>query len=220
MQTQNKIDRTSGKPTRSLSALLILASLASSEAMAENERKITWGGFIDTQWAYDFNSPPNGDRAFTTQPARSNEFSINLAFIDVKIDSPRTRGRLALQAGTSVQSNYSSEPKNGTVSGGDLSRHIQEARIGYAIGDRTWVDAGIFFAHVGAESWISKENLTLMAFNIWGIIVVFLLQIAQQALPLNPQNLSGVSWHSALNTAISFVTNTFPNAARSGKQVY
>lgn len=60
----------------------------------------------------------------------------------------------------------------------------------------------------------------LMAFNIWGIIVVFLLQIAQQALPLNPQNLSGVSWHSALNTAISFVTNTFPNAARSGKQVY
>lgn len=206
MQTQNKIDRTSGKPTRSLSALLILASLASSEAMAENERKITCGGFIDTQWAYDFNSPPNGDRAFTTQPARSNEFSINLAFIDVKIDSPRTRGRLALQAGTSVQSNYSSEPKNGTVSGGDLSRHIQEARIGYAIGDRTWVDAGIFFAHVGAESWISKENLTLTR----SLVADY-----------SPYYLSGVklthAWSDRLSTQL-LVTNGWQNISENNTE--
>lgn len=48
----------------------------------------------------------------------------------------------------------------------------------------------------------------LMAFNILGIVVIFLLQVIQGSLPLNPQNLPGVSWHSALNTAISFVTNT------------
>jgi K+-transporting ATPase ATPase A chain len=30
----------------------------------------------------------------------------------------------------------------------------------------------------------------------------------QAQLPLNPANLPNVSWHSALNTAISFVTNT------------
>lgn len=32
--------------------------------------------------------------------------------------------------------------------------------------------------------------------------------MTQHILPLNPQNVSGASWHLALNTAISFVTNT------------
>ncbi len=50
--------------------------------------------------------------------------------------------------------------------------------------------------------------LALMAFNGMGILAVLLLQLLQGALPLNPQSLPAVSWHSALNTAISFVTNT------------
>lgn len=203
MQTKNKINRISERTTGGISALLILASLASSEAFAENERKITWGGFVDAQYAYDFNSPPNGDRAFTTQPARSNEFNINLGFVDVKLDSPKTRGRFALQAGTSVQSNYSSEPRKGTVSGGDLSRHIQEARIGYAVGERTWVDAGIFFAHVGSESWISRDNLTLTR----SLVADY-----------SPYYLSGVklthAWSDRLSTQL-LVTNGWQNISEN-----
>ena len=48
----------------------------------------------------------------------------------------------------------------------------------------------------------------LMGFNIAGIVLVFLIQILQGVLPLNPQGFPAVSWHSALNTAVSFVTNT------------
>jgi K+-transporting ATPase ATPase A chain len=48
----------------------------------------------------------------------------------------------------------------------------------------------------------------LLLFNFVGIVVVFLIQILQAYLPLNPANLPNVTWHSALNTAISFVTNT------------
>ncbi len=48
----------------------------------------------------------------------------------------------------------------------------------------------------------------LLGFNFLGLLVVFLLQVAQGALPLNPQGLPGVPWHLALNTAISFMTNT------------
>lgn len=48
----------------------------------------------------------------------------------------------------------------------------------------------------------------LMAFNLLGLVVVFLLQVTQAWLPLNPQGLPNVSWHSAINTAVSFVTNT------------
>jgi K+-transporting ATPase ATPase A chain len=47
-----------------------------------------------------------------------------------------------------------------------------------------------------------------ITFNIVGFVVLFLIQIFQYYLPLNPQSFSGVSWPTAFNTAISFVTNT------------
>lgn len=48
----------------------------------------------------------------------------------------------------------------------------------------------------------------LLVFNALGFLVVFLLQMFQSILPLNLQGLVNVSWHSSLNTAISFMTNT------------
>ncbi|MEG6569083.1 potassium-transporting ATPase subunit KdpA [Thermoanaerobacterium thermosaccharolyticum] len=51
--------------------------------------------------------------------------------------------------------------------------------------------------------------LSLIAFNILSIIVLLAIQMLQGSLPLNPQKLKGItSWHLALNTAVSFVTNT------------
>lgn len=50
--------------------------------------------------------------------------------------------------------------------------------------------------------------LSLMTFNILGIVVLFVFQLAQGFLPFNPQGLGAITWHSALNTAVSFVTNT------------
>ncbi len=48
----------------------------------------------------------------------------------------------------------------------------------------------------------------LILFNIIGIGVVFLIEMMQNFLPLNPQNLPTVPWDLALNTAVSFVTHT------------
>ena len=47
-----------------------------------------------------------------------------------------------------------------------------------------------------------------MVFHILAILVLMAIQMTQAWLPLNPQNLPNVVWHSALNTAVSFVTNT------------
>jgi hypothetical protein len=76
----------------------------------------------------------------------------------LKLEAPSVRGRLALQAGTSVQSNYSGEPRNGTTSGPELARIIQEAVVGVKIADNVWVDGGIFFSHIGMEGFISRDN--------------------------------------------------------------
>ena len=48
----------------------------------------------------------------------------------------------------------------------------------------------------------------LLLFNLIGFLVVFLLQVFQNYLPLNPAHLTNVSWHTAFNTAVSFMTNT------------
>lgn len=51
-------------------------------------------------------------------------------------------------------------------------------------------------------------TFSLLMFNFIGFLFVFLLQLLQAHLPLNPANLPNVSWHSAFNTSVSFMTNT------------
>lgn len=120
--------------------------------------RTTFGGFVDGYYAYDFDRPSNFDRSYTTQPARHNEFNINLAYVAAKLDGSRVHGRLALQAGTSVQATYAGEPTNGSVSGATLSRFIQEAFAGYKVTDNIWIDGGIFFSHIGNEGFVSRDN--------------------------------------------------------------
>lgn len=50
--------------------------------------------------------------------------------------------------------------------------------------------------------------LAILWLNLLGLALLFALLMLQGILPLNPQNLPGLSWHLALNTAISFVSNT------------
>ncbi|WP_072567826.1 potassium-transporting ATPase subunit KdpA [Enterobacter sp. SA187] len=48
----------------------------------------------------------------------------------------------------------------------------------------------------------------ILAINICGLVLLFAMLMVQDHLPLNPQQLPGLSWHLALNTAVSFVANT------------
>lgn len=50
--------------------------------------------------------------------------------------------------------------------------------------------------------------LAILLFNALGFVVLLAILLMQGALPLNSQQLPGLSWHLALNTAVSFVTNT------------
>ena len=50
--------------------------------------------------------------------------------------------------------------------------------------------------------------LTLLLFNLPGLLAVYALQRLQGVLPLNPEGLGAVSPDSSFNTAVSFATNT------------
>lgn len=54
-----------------------------------------------------------------------------------------------------------------------------------------------------------KQYLSaILGLNMLGLAVLFFMLLGQHYLPLNPQQLPGLSWDLALNTAVSFVTNT------------
>jgi potassium-transporting ATPase potassium-binding subunit len=50
--------------------------------------------------------------------------------------------------------------------------------------------------------------LSVLVFSLFGALFLYVLQRAQDALPLNPQGFAAVSPDSSFNTAVSFVTNT------------
>jgi K+-transporting ATPase ATPase A chain len=53
-----------------------------------------------------------------------------------------------------------------------------------------------------------EYSFALIFFNFTGLILLVVLQITQKYLPLNPQHMQNVDLFLAINTAVSFVTNT------------
>lgn len=53
-----------------------------------------------------------------------------------------------------------------------------------------------------------EYTASLVIFNLIGLAALFLLLIVQQLLPLNPQHFGPIPWVTAINAAISYVTNT------------
>jgi hypothetical protein len=140
-------------------ALAVPAAARAQEDAPDTTAHVTFGAFVDGYYAYDFNRPQSHDRAFTTQAARHDEFAINLAHVEAKYTSSRVRGRLALQAGTSVQANYAAEPDS-LLGQNNFLPLLQEAYAGVSLSPKLWIDAGIFFSHIGSEGWISADNPT------------------------------------------------------------
>jgi len=74
-----------------------------------------------------------------------------------------------------------------------------------------WLEKLVYrFIRSGPDEETNWKTYTfnLLMFNLTGFVFVFLIQLFQSYLPLNPAHLSNVSWHSAFNTSVSFMTNT------------
>lgn len=53
-----------------------------------------------------------------------------------------------------------------------------------------------------------KYLVSLLIFNLIGMLFLFVVLVTQHWLPFNPQSVGNLNWHTALNTSISFITNT------------
>jgi hypothetical protein len=124
------------------------------QAQAAAPTGVTFSGFVDACYGYDFNDQPHHERpAFLYNHNRHDEFNVNLAFLKGSYASDQVRGNLALMVGTYAQYNLAAEQ--------DLLRNVYEANAGVRLARGLWLDAGIFPSHIGFESAISKDNYTL-----------------------------------------------------------
>jgi hypothetical protein len=128
-----------------------------SQPIAE---KIKFGSFIDTYYAYDLEKPASQDRGYTTSAARSNTFNVNLLYIDANLNSEKIRSRGAVQYGTSVTANFLGESTKSNIANQFTVRNMQEGFVGFKLAPKLWVDAGIYFSHIGFGNFISRDNWT------------------------------------------------------------
>lgn len=85
-----------------------------------------------------------------------------------------------------------------------LAGMVRDRPLLPALEDILWRVGGVDKKSMG---WL-HYLLAILLFNALGLLLLMVILMTQQALPLNPQQLPNLSWHLALNTAVSFVTNT------------
>lgn len=89
-----------------------------------------------------------------------------------------------------------------------LSRYLVKAFSKKKLSKVEYAFFRIFrFDGLPEQSWQSYLA-DLLVFNSVGFLFLFVLQLLQNHLPLNPQGVGAVGWDLAFNTAASFVTNT------------
>ena len=137
-----------------LTGILLLLTLKLTAQDTSRNTLLSFGGYIETYYLYDFNKPLNNSVPLAYNHSRHNEFAVNLALITANYTSKNVRANLALQTGTYPESNYAIEPQ--------IFRQVYDANLGVKLHKRIWLDAGIFGAsHIGFESAIGTNNWTL-----------------------------------------------------------
>ena len=129
---------------------------AQSDNIWKEDPIIQLSGFIDVFYVFDFNEPQfNNRQSFLFNHNRHNEVNLNLGLIQLALEHKKYRANLALQSGTYAEDNYAAET--------GLLKTIFEANVGISLNKRNdiWLDVGIFPSHLGFESAISMENMTL-----------------------------------------------------------
>lgn len=122
----------------------------------QEKPQLNISGFADVFYVYDFNQPQGTARQpFLFNHNRHNEFNLNLGLVRFGIEHSKYRGHFALQTGTYANDNYAAEP--------GLLKNIFEARIGVSLNTKNtlWLDAGVLPSHLGFESAVSMDNMTL-----------------------------------------------------------
>lgn len=150
--------------------LLLLAPLGAHAAPADKtppeveppveDASLAWRehvrprAYVETYVSFDSSMPEDHRRPqFLYSYARTTGVTVNLARLGAELDSPDVRGAALLAAGTFMEDNQGFEEPG--------LQNVNEAWVGVRLAGETWLDAGIFPSHLGAESAIGLASPTL-----------------------------------------------------------
>lgn len=139
-----------------LIAFAVIAFANNINAQEQKPNPLSFSGYLDTYYTYDFNNPENNTRpVFVYAYNRTNEVNINLAFLRGTYQTENIKGVLAMAAGTYMNANYAAES--------GVLKNIYEAYTGVKISKtkNLWVEAGVMPSHIGFESAHAPSCMTL-----------------------------------------------------------
>jgi Putative beta-barrel porin-2, OmpL-like. bbp2 len=133
--------------------LLLLVGL-STFSQESNNFKLSYSGYIETYYAFDFNQPTTETKLpFMYNYNRHNEFNVNIGLLRAKVEYENAYANIALHAGTYVDDNYANEK----------IKYLSEAFVGLYLDKvkKNTIEVGILPSYIGFESATTATNLTL-----------------------------------------------------------
>ena len=130
----------------------VVNTATADTSSGEHIGKLTISGYLDTYYGNNFNLSESNIPPLVSC-ARNNEFSVNLAYIDLRYQDKNFRARIMPGFGSYMNANYAAEPTG-------LNNFV-EAHAGFKLFSKKdiWIDAGIFGSPYTNESAISKDHL-------------------------------------------------------------
>ncbi len=122
----------------------------------ETAKPLTFSGYVETYYSYDFSNPANHEKAaFLYNHNRHNEFNLNLGLLKAAYNTDKIRANIGIMVGTYAQYNLAAEQ--------GLLKNVYEANIGFKVSKKSnlWLDAGVMPSHIGFESAIGKDSWNL-----------------------------------------------------------
>lgn len=181
-----------------MSKLLFLGLILFSHILnaQESNGKLQFSGYVEAYYSFDFSRPPSHERpSFLYNFKRHNEFSLNLALVQLSYSSDKTRVNVGAMTGTYAQYNLADEPT--------WAQFVYEASVGVQLMDKLWLDVGVMPSHIGFESAVGMDcwhlSRSLLAENS-----PYFLTGARLSYAMNKQ------WEATL-----WVTNGWQNVQRT-----
>jgi hypothetical protein len=128
---------------------------AQQDSVWRSAPTVSFLGFADAYYAFDFNKPELNRQPFLFNHNRHNQFSVNNVLVQTELHHEKYRATLGLHTGTYAMDNYANEPA--------LNRFMYQANVGISLSkkNKVWLDAGVLPSHMGFETALSIENKTL-----------------------------------------------------------
>lgn len=135
---------------------------------------VTFGGYAEALYQWNFNRPANGVTNFRGFDNRHNSFTISNVALDATWDIHDIVGKLTLQIGHTPSTYYAGEPAFAGANGAngssaELWKYIQQAHAGYrfGIGRGLLFQMGLFLSPIGPESMAVRDNWNWSRSNLF-----------------------------------------------------